>query len=386
MEATGAVYVPPFDDLDVIAGQGTIGAEILEETEGDLTVVVPVGGGGLIAGIAAAIALATPASGRGVHPGGGCRGRRRPHDYGRLGGRSSGRTGEDVDHGRRHRRGQLQRADPRPRQGLRRRGVTVDEEEISRAMLLLLERAKRWSSPPARRPWPPSLAGRITGDGPVVAVLSGGNVDPLLLTKLIEHGLSAAGRYLTLRIVIADRVGALAALTGELARLAAQRARRGAPPQRRALAVDEVEVQVTVETRDARPPPEVVSAPPRRPASPPNRSSRAGSSGSRPPTGTDRGEQAGRPRRGPGRRYAGHLAGPPPAPPHLDQRPDQRTDHLMAERGGRYLEVAGSPAPASTQRASRTMRTRDACGAWSPAKGREVVLTEQGITRQAHRR
>ena len=96
-----------------------------------------------------------------------------------------------------------------------------------------------WSSgprPSSNRPgpprWPPSWPAGSAGTGPAVAVLSGGNVDPLLLTKLIEHGLSAAGRYLTLRIVMADRVGALAALTSELARLGAQRPRRGAPPQR----------------------------------------------------------------------------------------------------------------------------------------------------------
>jgi threonine dehydratase len=83
-----------------------------------------------------------------------------------------------------------------------------------------------------------------------MALLSGGNVDPLLLTKMIEHGLSAAGRYLTLRVVMPDRVGALASLTAELARLRlnvldVEHHRSGLP-----LAVAEVEVQATVETRD----------------------------------------------------------------------------------------------------------------------------------------
>jgi threonine dehydratase len=136
--------------------------------------------------------------------------------------------------------------------------VTVDEEEISRAMLLLIERAKAVVEPSGAAPLAAIMAGRIPGTGAAVAVLSGGNLDPLLLTKLIVHGLTAAGRYLTLRIVMNDRVGALAALTAELAGLGlnvldVEHHRSG-----RDLAVAEVEVLVTVETRDARQHAEVV--------------------------------------------------------------------------------------------------------------------------------
>ena len=138
--------------------------------------------------------------------------------------------------------------------------VTVDEEEISRAMLVSVERAKAVVEPAGAASLAAILADRIPGTGPVVAVLSGGNVDPLLLTKMIEHGLSAAGRYLTLRVVMADRVGALAALTSELARLRlnvldVEHHRSGVP-----LAVSEVEVQVTMETRDRAHHDEVVRA------------------------------------------------------------------------------------------------------------------------------
>jgi threonine dehydratase len=80
------------------------------------------------------------------------------------------------------------------------------------------------------------------------------------LTKLVEHGLSAAGRYLTLRVVMADRVGALAALTGELARLRVNVLDVEHHRSRSSLAVDEVEVQITVETRDASHNAEVVRA------------------------------------------------------------------------------------------------------------------------------
>jgi threonine dehydratase len=94
----------------------------------------------------------------------------------------------------------------------------------------------------------------------VVAVLSGGNVDPLLLTKLIEHGLSAAGRYLVLRVVMADRPGALANLTGKLGEmrlnvLDVEHHRSGM-----GLAVDQVEVAITLETRNAAHHAEIVEA------------------------------------------------------------------------------------------------------------------------------
>ena len=127
--------------------------------------------------------------------------------------------------------------------------VTVDEEEISRAMLLLLERVKAVVEPAGAVGLAAILAGKVLGTGPAVAVLSGGNVDPLLLIKLIDHGLSAAGRYLVLRIVVDDRPGALAGLTAALAAMGlnvldVEHHRSGL-----ALGIDEVEVIVTLETR-----------------------------------------------------------------------------------------------------------------------------------------
>jgi threonine dehydratase len=130
--------------------------------------------------------------------------------------------------------------------------VTVSDEEISRAMLLLLERAKWLVEPAGAAGLAAVLGGRLpAGRGPVVAVLSGGNVDPLLLIRLVEHGLTAAGRYLQLRVLLRDHPGALAGLTTALAELGLNvldvihhrsGGTTGAP--------DEVEVLVTVETRD----------------------------------------------------------------------------------------------------------------------------------------
>ncbi|HUE59553.1 MAG TPA: threonine ammonia-lyase, partial [Acidimicrobiales bacterium] len=258
---TGAVYVPPFDDLEVIAGQGTIGLELLEEAPDAEVIVVPVGGGGLIGGVGAAVALSQPPTAS----------RQRPRVVGVEAAGAPTLT-EALSAGR-----------PVTLQRLATMAdgisvsrcsdltlsladrfvdeiVTVDEEEISQAMLLLVERAKAVVEPSGAASLAAILNRRLPGAGPAVAVLSGGNVDPLLLTKLIEHGLAAAGRYLTLSIVMADRVGALAALTTELARLRlnvldVEHHRSG-----RDLAVAEVEVQVTVETRDLAHHDEVVAA------------------------------------------------------------------------------------------------------------------------------
>jgi threonine dehydratase len=129
--------------------------------------------------------------------------------------------------------------------------VTVSEEEISRAVLLLLERAKAVVEPAGAVGLAALLAGKVSGSGQAVVVLSGGNVDPLLLVKLVEHGLSASGRYLVLRVIVGDRPGSLAALTAAVAErglnvLSVEHHRSGLS----GLGVDEVEVLLTLETRD----------------------------------------------------------------------------------------------------------------------------------------
>ncbi|MGH9114894.1 MAG: pyridoxal-phosphate dependent enzyme, partial [Acidimicrobiales bacterium] len=237
---------------DVIAGQGTVGLELAEEAPDAEVIVVPAGGGGLLAGVAAAAWLSPAATGGtgerprvvGVEAAGAPTLTRalaagHPVKLDRLATMADGIAVACCS--------ELTLAHA---QAYVDEVVTVDEEEISHAMLLLVERAKAVVEPSGAASLAAVLAGRVGGSGPAVAVLSGGNVDPLLLTKLIEHGLSAAGRYLTLRVVMPDRVGALAGLTAELANLGlnvldVEHHRSG-----RALAVAEVEVEVTVETRD----------------------------------------------------------------------------------------------------------------------------------------
>ena len=138
--------------------------------------------------------------------------------------------------------------------------VTVTEEEISQALLLLLERAKSVVEPSGAVGLAAVLAGKVPGRGPACCILSGGNVDPLLLMKLIHHGLTVAGRYLVVRVVIPDRPGELARLTGRLAAMGinvldVEHHRSGAR-----VAFDEVEVLLTLETRSPVHASEIVAA------------------------------------------------------------------------------------------------------------------------------
>ena len=248
-EATGAVYVPPFDHPLVIAGQGTVGLELETEAGDAEVVVVPVGGGGLIAGVATAL-----------HTTGG---RRRPPRI--VGVEASGAACMTAALAAGHPVELDQVTTMADGSALRSTSalalahvqahvdvvVTVDEEEISRAVLLLLERVKMVVEPAGALALAAVLAGRVAGSGPAVAVLTGGNVDPLLLIKLIGHGLSAAGRYLVLRAVIEDRPGALAGFTATLAAMGLNVLNVEHHRSGMALAIDEVEVQITVETRGA---------------------------------------------------------------------------------------------------------------------------------------
>ena len=209
-QQSGATWVPPFDDPLIIAGQGTVGLELSREAPDAEVVVVPIGGGGLVSGVAAALrdsgtrVIGVQAAGAASM--------RASLDAGalvRLGGVSTIADGIAVKAP-----SELTLAHVRE---LVDDVVLVTEDDISQALLLLLERAKAVVEPAGAAALAAILSGKIPGDGPAVAVLSGGNVDPLLLIKLIEHGLSAAGRYLLLRVVVDDRPGALAALTDAVA-------------------------------------------------------------------------------------------------------------------------------------------------------------------------
>ena len=204
---TGAVLVHPFDHPDVIAGQGTVGCEILEQVPDVRTVLVATGGGGLLGGVAAAV--------KGLRP-----------DVTVVGVQAAGAAAWPQS---------LAAGEPRGLTAMRtiadgiavgRPGdvtypqvaslvddlVTVEEDELSRALLHLLERAKLVVEPAGAAGVAALLAAPRRWPTPVVTVLSGGNVDPLVLLHVIQHGMAAAARYLSLRVRVGDRPGALAAL------------------------------------------------------------------------------------------------------------------------------------------------------------------------------
>lgn len=210
-EETGAVFIHPFDHPDIIAGQGTVGLEILEQCPEVRTIVLGIGGGGFAAGVAVAVKALRPdvrivgvqAEGAACYPPSLAAGHPVSLDSPATmaDGIKVGRPGdvpfrlieELVDEVR-----------------------TVTEDELSSALLLCLERAKLVVEPAGASPVAALLSDPQAFRGPVVAVLSGGNVDPLLMQRILRHGMSAAGRYLSLRLRLTDRPGALAALLAAL--------------------------------------------------------------------------------------------------------------------------------------------------------------------------
>ena len=209
---SGRILIHPFDHLDVVTGQGTVALEILEQVPDVGTVVVPLGGGGLVAGIATVLAEAAPdvrvvgvqAERAAAYPGSLAFGRPTTQALGptMADGIAVGTPGEV------------------PFEVLQRLGVevwTVSEDELSRALLFVAERAKLVVEPSGAAAVAAVMGAPGEFAGTIVPVLSGGNVDPLLLLRVIQHGLVAAGRYLQLRLRIDDRPGALAALLGTIA-------------------------------------------------------------------------------------------------------------------------------------------------------------------------
>ena len=241
---TGAVLIHPFDHADVIAGQGTVGLEILEQCPDVRTVVVCTGGGGLVSGIAAAVKAIKPdveivaaqAAGAAAFPGSLAAGH--PLALPSMATMADGiAVGCPGDITFQHVRDLVDRV------------VTVDDDALSRALLLSLERAKLVVEPAGAAGLAAVMEDPTAFVPPVVVVLSGGNIDPLLLSKVIRHGLIAAGRFLSMSVRIPDRPGELARLLGVLAEAGAnvldvEHQRTG-----KELHLDEVLVELQLETR-----------------------------------------------------------------------------------------------------------------------------------------
>ena len=236
--ATGATFLHGFEDEQVIAGQGTIGLELAEQVPEAGTVVIPMGGGGLAAGVAIALGELRPelrlvgvqAAACAPLAGG------TAHGYTIAEGIAVKSPGELTSSIIRARLDDI---------------VTVSDEEISAAIVLLVERTKLLVEGAGAAGAAALLAGRVGGgEGPVTVILSGGNIDATLLITVLRHGLTVAGRYLVVRTRISDRPGALAKLLGLIAEervsvVSVEHHREGM-----SLSIADTEVALTLVTRD----------------------------------------------------------------------------------------------------------------------------------------
>jgi threonine dehydratase len=204
----GAVFIPPYDNMDVVLGQGTVGLEIMEQLEGVDNILVAIGGGGLAAGVAVAAKLKAASQGRKI----------------KIIGVQSENTAAYVAS---LKFGILKQIDTKPTiaDGIAvskpgqipfhlikkhiDKVVTVSDDDIAKAIVALMERSKMVVEPAGAVPVAALMTGAFKPKGVTVAVLSGGNIDPLLMQKVIGHGLVASDRYVTLQVMLPDRPGQL---------------------------------------------------------------------------------------------------------------------------------------------------------------------------------
>ena len=247
-ERTGAIRIPPFDHPDVIAGQGTVGLEILDQTPEVTTVIVPIGGGGLMAGVASVMKQTAAREGREIR----VIGVQAENAASYVPSLAKGKPVE-IELGPTISDGIAVSKPGNLNFDIISRCVdevvTVSDDESATAILVLLERAKMVVEPSGAAGVAAILAGKIKATGPTVVILSGGNIDPMILERVISRGMAAAGRYMKLRIPLPDRPGQLAR-TSEI--VASQNAnvvevlhtRHGT-----GLQISQVELELHIETR-----------------------------------------------------------------------------------------------------------------------------------------
>jgi threonine dehydratase len=249
-QRTGAVLIPPFDHPDVVAGQGTLALEILEQVPDVANVIVPIGGGGLISGIATVFAQLEPELGRRVRV---------------IGVQSQNAAAYPPS---------LEAGAPmtvptlptiadgiavaRPgalnfeiiRQAVD-EVVTIEDDETAQAIVVLLERAKLVVEPAGAVGVAAVLAGRLQLEGPTVFILSGGNIDPMIMERIISRGLAASARYLVVSIPLPDRPGQLARIAEIIAEANANVVEVLHTRHGFGLQISEVEIEISMETRGA---------------------------------------------------------------------------------------------------------------------------------------
>jgi threonine dehydratase len=241
---TGAVFIHPFDHEHIVAGQGTMGLEILEQNPDVKTVVVCTGGGGLLAGTALAIKSLRPdikiigvqAEMAAAYPPSLAAGSPQmlPKMSTMADGIAVGKPGDvpfqiiqqHVDEIR-----------------------TVSEASLARALLLTLERSKLQVEAAGIAAVAAILDDPDSFEGPVVASLSGGNIDPLLLSRVLRTGLATSGRFLMVQVRLSDQPGSLAKLLACVAELGTNIIQTSHTRMNPALAISEVDVELELETR-----------------------------------------------------------------------------------------------------------------------------------------
>jgi threonine dehydratase len=247
-EKTGAVLIPPFDHIDVVTGQGTLGLEILDQVADVDTFIIPIGGGGLSSGVASVVKQRAALEGRTVRVIGVQASNAAPYPLSLQNGYITEiKTLPTIADG-------INVARP----GVLNFAmisqfvdevITVDDNLIARAMLLLLERAKLVVEPAGAVGVAAILSGQVKDAGRTVVILSGGNIDPMMMERVISHGLAASARYLKLRIPLPDRPGQLARIAALVAEANANVVEVLHTRHNDGLQISQVELELHIETR-----------------------------------------------------------------------------------------------------------------------------------------
>lgn len=243
-EKSGAIFIPPFDHEDIVAGQGTIGLEIMQQMPEVKTVLVCTGGGGLLAGVALAIkslnpkvkvigvqaeqAAAYPASLKAGKP---------------VALTSMKTMADGIAVGK---PGEI------PFEIIKQyvdEVITVTESDLAIALLQTLERGKLLVEPAGAAACAALIKNPSNFEGPIAVILSGGNIDPLLLDRIMRNGLAIASRYLTVEITISDNPGSLANLLAAIGKTGSSVVDVFHLRTDPLLTADEVSVNLTLETR-----------------------------------------------------------------------------------------------------------------------------------------
>ncbi len=242
-----AVFIPPFDHIDVVIGQGTVGLEIMQEQPEVDNIVVAIGGGGLAAGVAVVAKLMAKANGRKVKVYGVQSEHAAPYVTSLKKGKLTEvpTTPTIADGIAVSKPGRI------PFELIKKnidKVVTVTENEIAQAILVLLERSKQVVEPAGAVGVAAILAGKLKLKGNTVVILSGGNMDPLLLQRVVRHGLAAAERYTTISVMLPDRPGQLSLTAAVIAKANANVVEVLHTRHGLGLKISEVELNLSVET------------------------------------------------------------------------------------------------------------------------------------------